>query len=287
MKGIVALLLITLAAGGSANAAPVVLDLSRSHSFEDLMRSGLSIKEIAGGLHGQAYSIQSQEVEIRLPAGRSITQTMVLGTIDTQNGELRQLSMYGEVMPLEQAVQIAHLFHQSYDLPTAAMTAWKDANRNGIRSVNGYSVSPVLQYYPIISLAIDGSINQLYPWVVRFEIDWGWKEQREWNEERAWRELPRPAIAAISLDPPGGLRYDPRDAYKESLEAQAKFEKELAAKGATSTPTATQSTSIKAKPEFPLVIQPEHPLSFPRSWIVGAILLLAVAGGTLFKFLRK
>jgi len=286
MKGFLAMLLIAFA-GLSAGAAPVILDLSRSHSVEDLKRSGLRINEIAGGLHGQAYSFQNQEVEIRLPAGRSITQNMVLGTIDTKDGKLSQLSMYGDVMPLEQAIQIAHLFHQSYGLPTAELTAWKNANQNGIRSVNGYSVSPVLKYYPIVSLAIDGSINQLYPWVIRVEIDWGWKEQRDWNEERVWRELPPPVTAAISLNPPSGKKYERRDAFKESLEEQAKFEKDLAAKGATSTPTAPQLTPTKVTPESSSIVQPESQQSSLWPWIIAAILLLAVAGGVIFKLLRK
>ena len=170
MKGIVALLVITLAAGGSANAAPVVLDLSRSHSVEDLKRSGLRIKEIAGGLHGQAYSFQNQEVEIRLPAGRSITQTMVLGTIDTRDGKLRQLSMYGGVMPLEQAAQVARMFLQSVGLPLNELDIWKQRNLNRGLSSDGFSASPILKYYPVIGIAVTSSQNKLYPWVVRFEI---------------------------------------------------------------------------------------------------------------------
>lgn len=68
---------------------------------------------------------------------------------------------------------------------------------------------------------------------------------------------------------------------------EPKFEKELTAKGATSAPTATPSTSAKAPPQSSPIAQVEPPRSSPLPWIIGAILLLAVAGGILFKLLRK
>lgn len=271
-----------------ASAAPVVLDLSRSHSVEDLKRSELRVKEIAGGLHGQAYSFQNQEVEILLPRGRSFKQTVVLGTIDTKDGELTRLYMSGGVMPREQAVQIAHLFHQSYGLPDAKLTEWNITNQSSVRSVNGYAISPVLKSYPIVSLAIDDSINKLYPWVIRFEVEWGWKEQRDWNEERAWRELPLPAVAAISLNPPSGQKYERRDAFKETLEEQKKFEQELATKGATSIPKKIPGpTALTATPNASLALQAEPSPSTSWRWIIGTIYFLSVAGGIFLKFRRK
>jgi len=286
MKGLLAILLIACAAA-AANAAPVVLDLSHSHTVDDLKRSGLRVTEIAGGLHGQAYSLQNQEVEIRLPAGRSIIQNIVLGTIDTKEDKLTDLFMFGEVMPHNQALQVATLFHQSFGLPLNQLSTWDIQNKQKIRDGEPYSISANLNFYPRIGVAIKPSMNGLYPWVISFSLSWEWDKQRDWNEERAWRELPPPAIAAISLNPPSGQKYERRDAFKETLAEQAKFEKELAAKGATSTPTATQSNLTKATPDSSPVVQAEPSKSTPWTWIIAAILLLAVAGGVIFKLLRK
>lgn len=270
-----------------ANAAPVVLDLSRSHSVEDLKRSGLRVKEIAGGLHGQAYSFENQDIELLLPRGRSVKQTVVLGTIDTKEGYLTDLFMYGNVMPQDQAVKVAHEFIKTFGLSLGPLNKWETQNRDKARNGEPFSVSANLNFYPRIGIGIKPSMNGLYPWVVNLSLSWSWDKQRDWNEDRVWRELPPPAATAISLDPPSGQTYERREAYKESLEEQAKFEKELATKGATSTPTATHSNPTKATQKPSPVVQSEPSKSSPLPWIIGAILLLAVAGGILLKLRRK
>jgi hypothetical protein len=281
MKSYFAMLLIACA-GLAANAAPVVVDLSRSHTVDDLKRSGLRITKIAGGLHGQAYSFQNQEVVIRLPAGRSITQNVVLGTIDTKEDELTDLFMYGEVMPHDQALQVATLFHQSFGLPLHQLGNWGAQNKQKIRDGEPYSISANMNFYPRTGIAIKPSMNGLYPWVISFSLSWEWDKQRDWNEERASRELPPPTTASLSLNPPSGQKYERRDAYKETLEAQAQFEKELAAKGPAPAPTMTPSSPAPiSTPKSSPVGQSEPQQSTTWPWIIGAILLLAVVGGIL------
>jgi len=288
MRAISGIAILTTCFAIMANAAPVVLDLSRSHSVEDLKRSGLRVKEIAGGLHGQAYSFQNQEVEILLPAGRSFRQKVALGTIDTRDSQLTRLSMYGGVMPHDEAIQVMRMFLESFDLSVTPFDEWEAQNRGKIRNAEPYSASANLRFYPRVSLGLGPSMNGLYPWVIELLISWDWDKQRDWNEERAWRELPPPTVASISLNPPSGQRYERGDAYKETLEAQAQFEKELAAKGSAPTPTMTPVTSAPTPmPKASPVVQAEQSKSFPWSWIIGAILLLAVAGGIFMKFLRK
>ncbi len=68
---------------------------------------------------------------------------------------------------------------------------------------------------------------------------------------------------------------------------EPKLEKKLTAKGATSAPTATPSTSAKVPPQSSPVAQVEPPKATPLPWIIGAILLLAVVVGILFKLRRK
>ena len=208
----------------SAVAAPVVLDLSHSHTVADLKRSGLQVKEIAGGLHGQAYSFQNQEVTILLPGGRSITQNMVLGTIDTKEDSLTELYMYGDVMPHDQAVQVERMFHESFGLPLDRLNLWDARNRDKTRNGEPYSISANLNFYPRVGVGIKSGMNDLYPWIISSSLSWHWDEHRNWNEERSWRELPPPTIAAISLNPPSGVKYDLGDAYRGILAWQAVHE---------------------------------------------------------------
>jgi hypothetical protein len=265
-----------------ASAAPLLLDLSRSHSIETLKRSGIRVNEIAGGLRGQAYLFENLEIEILLPGGRSFKQAVVLGTIDTKDGEITRLYMSGGVMPHDEAIEVMRLFHERFYLPMDSFDAWETRNRGKIRNAEPYSVSTNERFYPRVSLGMDVSMNGLYPWVIGLLISWDWEKQRDWNEERAWREMPPSKDSAISLDPPSGQKHQRREAYKESLNEQAKFEKELAAKGQTRPPSMTS-----APPQSPLVVEPMQSKISSIPWVIGAILLIAVAVGVLFKFRRK
>jgi hypothetical protein len=269
-------------------ASLVVVDFSRSHSVDDLKRSGLALKEIAGGAGERDLVFEKQDVKILLPGGRSIQQRVELGIVDTKDGLLARLSMTGGVMPQEQAFQVAKSFVRSFELPAKKLLEWNERNQNKQFSSDQFSASPSLAFYPIVGLSVDSSMNKLYPWVVRFEIEWGWREQRDWNEERVWRELPQPAVAEISLNPPSGQTYERKDAFKETLEEQAGFEKVLTAKGQTATPAIPASPSSgRSEPESPSAVQLETPKSFSWLWLIGGVFLLVAAGGILFEFLRK
>jgi hypothetical protein len=275
----------------TAWASPTVLDFSRSHTMEDLRQSGLEISEMYSGVF-ESYSFKNQEVEIRLPAGRSIHHNIELGIIDTKNKQLVRISMTGDVMPHDQAYKVAMLFHKSFGLSQNSLTQWEIVNRGKIRNGEGYSISANLNYYPRISFGIDPSINGLYPWVVNLLISWDWDKQREWNEERAWRELPPPSsqLATISLNPPSGSKYERKEAYKkeiaetEALRAKLRAEGKLAA--VQESPTVkTLKPESTAEPVQASLAQPS-PSTPAWPWAVG-LLLLAVMGGVWWKFLRK
>jgi hypothetical protein len=269
-------------------AAPVRVDLSRSHTIEDLRGSGLLLNEIRGGTDEQDFSFQNQEIEVLLPGGRIIRQFVELGIVDSKKGLLSRFSITGEVMPHEQAVQVAKMFHESFGLSLNQLNEWDAENSQRIRDGEPYSMSANLNFYPRIGVAIKPSMNGLYPWVISLSVSWDWSKHRDWSEERAWRELAAPANAAISLNPPSGLKYDRRKAYKEALEAQAKFEQELAAKGRASTPeTNSRPTSLKVtpKPSPTVNAEPQNFVLWP--WIIAILLFLAIVSGFMFKFLRK
>jgi hypothetical protein len=282
------LLITAIMACASAFASPVTVDFSRSHTIDDLEQSGLELKRIAGGLKGQAYAFQNQDIRILLPGGRSISQLVVLGTADTENDQLTRISMTGEVMPHDQAFEVARTFHQAFGLKTGELEDWHKRNIGKVRDAEPYSVSANLNFYPRIGISIRQSMNALYPWVIGVSISWDWDKQRDWDEERVWRELPPLSVAAISLNPPSGEAYDRRDAYKELLEEQRIFEQELAATGQAPNPAMVPSASDPTTTPKPSpAVQVEPSKSFPWPWVIGAILLLVVVGGILFKFLRK
>jgi hypothetical protein len=89
------------------------------------------------------------------------------------------------------------------------------------------------------------------------------------------------------------VKVDPRT-YREALEEEMQASQH--AKVTTSTaPAQTTSMPPMATPDHQPksvkapspVVQAESPKSSPLPWIIGAILFLAVAGGILFKFLRR
>ena len=206
------------------NAGALKLDFSRSHTVEDLRRSGLLLNEIRGGTNEQDFSFENQEVEVLLPGGRRISQIVEFGIIDSKNGLLTRLSISGGVMPQNQAYQVARIFHQSFGLPLDELEEWNQRNKGGGLSSDAFGSPTPQTYYPAVGIGIVPGTNKLYPWDINLVLEWGRKSQRDWNEERVWRELSPPANAAISLEPPSGLRYERGDAYKGTLEAQKRFE---------------------------------------------------------------
>jgi hypothetical protein len=150
-------------------------------------------------------------------------------------------------MPLEQAYLVAESFVKSFGLSRKSLSQWKERNEGKSFSSDRFEASPVLDFYPVVSLTIAGSQNKLYPWVVRLNMQWGWREHEDWDEERVWQELPPPEIPEISLNPPSGLAYDRQDAYEEALKKQAEHERELAEEGVL--PPHLQSTPEKQPEE--------------------------------------
>lgn len=283
-----ALVFVSMAYG--VMAAPVILDFSRSHAVSDLNNSTLQIVEVAGGLDGQAYSFQNQELEIHLPANRSIILNAVQGTIDTKGNQLTRFSMYGHVMPHDQAVLIGRAFLECFNLPLTEFSVWEENSKNQGRNVREFSVSANYASYPRIGFGIVPSMNGLYPWVVDVLLSWNWDKQRDWNEERAWKELspPAPGRELISLNSPNGLTYERKTAYSEII-----AESEVLQKRVNTVPAQPSEPVIPAKPELkPTIIQPvpevtkvEEPES--TGWIAWTVAVIGVISGLWLWFKKR
>ena len=199
--------------------------------MDDVLESELNLREISGGAGERNFTFKNQNIKVLLPNGRSITQQVKLGVIDTENQLITRFSFTGTVMPQEQAFKIATMFHKSFNIPLEELNEWNLENKENQFIRRAFGATSGWGFYPRASMAIESSVNKLYPCVVRCLIEWERKEQDDWSEARVWNELPPPEIPEISLNPPSALTYDRRDAYKEALEEQAEYERELAEQG--------------------------------------------------------
>jgi hypothetical protein len=194
-------------------AAPVVLDFSRSHTMEDVRRSGLKVTELGGLTYSKFYHFESQEVSVVLPGRREFHLFVKDGFFTVSNGALRDFDLCGGVVPQDQVRLVAASFCQSFDLSKLKLEEWYARNAGTIHSSDTIGFSPNLAYYPLVTLRASDSMNPRYPWTLAFHIVWNDERQRDWSEERVWAELALPSHKVISLNPPSGLKYNRADAY--------------------------------------------------------------------------
>ena len=205
-------------------AAPAVLDFSRSHTIEDVRRSGLKIKLLTGykGSHLAYVYEEETDVVVLLPSGRKISQKITIAHIDAVDGVLTRLALHSGVMPQDQAYQVAGTFCDSFNLSHDELEDWYRLNLGKKYDNKNIYLGSDNSYYPGVTLQAAPSFSTSYPWMIRLLIKWNWNGHRGKDEGQTWRDFPAPAMPEISLNPPSGLRYDRADDFKpyiESLEA--------------------------------------------------------------------
>jgi hypothetical protein len=222
MRRLCAILAVLVTAIG-LEAAPAVLDFSRSHTMEDVRRSGLRFKRLSDFGHSVAYVYEEdRDIVVLLPGGRKISQRITIAHLFEKDGVLTRLALHSGVMPQDQAYQVAGTFCDSFNLSHDKLEAWYQLNFGKKYDNEPLNINADDKYYPAVDLELFPSFSTTYPWSIRFHIQWNWTEHRGKDEEQTWREFPTPAMPEISLNPPSGLRYDRADDFKpyiESLEA--------------------------------------------------------------------
>ena len=213
-------------------AAPAVLDFSRSHSMEDVRRSGLRFKRLSDFGHSVAYVYEEdRDIVVLLPGGRKISQRISIAHLKEKDGVLTLLSLHSGDKPQDQAYQVAGTFCDSFNLSHDKLEAWYQLNFGKKYDNEPLNISADDKYYPAVDLELFPSFSTTYPWSIRFHIEWNWSKQRGRTEEQTWREFPTPAIPEISLNPPSGLRYDRADDFKPYiLRLEANFRQSKKAK---------------------------------------------------------
>lgn len=277
IRHLIGALLLLLSASG-LDAAPAVLDFSRSHTIEDVRRSGLKIKLLTGykGSHLAYVFEEESDIVVILPGGRKISQKITIALIDAKNGILTHLDLRGGVMPQDQAYEVAGNFCDSFNLPREKLESWYQRNLGQQYSVDRLGLSPNASYYPRVTLGVSAGYSKLYPWCVSLLVTWNWNVHRGWDEGRAWREFPEPSIPEISLNPPSGLKYDVADDFKPFVET-------LKAAFGQSKKTQVQGSGYNggttAPPGDVVPKAPADPVDRGDRWwfwISGAVLLLTV-----------
>ena len=70
-------------------AAPAVLDFSRSHTIEDVRRSGLNFKRLSDLGHSVAYVYEEdRDIVVLLPGGRKVSQRITIAHLKEKDGIL-------------------------------------------------------------------------------------------------------------------------------------------------------------------------------------------------------
>ncbi len=290
MRFSIGALLLLLSASG-LDAAPAVLDFSRSHTIEDVQRSGLKIKLLTGYKGARlAYVFEEErDVIVLLPGGRKISQKITIAHIDAVDGILTRLSLHGGVMPQDQAYQVAGMFCDSFNLSHDKLEVWYQLNFGKKYDNKPLNIYADDKYYPAVDLELFPSFSTSYPWSIRFHIQWNWTEHRGKDEEQTWRDFPTPTIPEISLNPPSGLKYDRADDFKpyiESLEAafgQSKKAKSTRAKG--SGPGGTVAPPTAAVSKDPAA--PVYPGVRWWLWALGGVALISAALWLVWRAYRK
>ena len=233
MRRLCSILAVLVAAIG-LEAAPAVLDFSRSHTIEDVRRSGLKIKLLTGYKGSRlAYVFEEEtDVVVLLPSGRKISQKITIAHIDAVDGILTRIALHSGVMPQDQAYQVAGTFCDSFNLSHDELEDWYRLNLGKKYDNEDIYLGSDNSYYPRVTLQAAPSFSTSYPWMIRLLIRWNWNGHRGKNEEQTWRDFPSPAMPEISLNPPSGLKYDLADDFKPYIESlEANFRKSKKAKG--------------------------------------------------------
>lgn len=194
-----------------------VLDLSQSHDVGQLTNSHLLYVEQQGKAIGRAFSMEKQNVLVKIPGGRSFQKKIELGNIKSENGKLLTFGFNGLAMPLDEVYVAAKKAHISLGIPQERLDKWYAESKQKGRNANSFSNGTKGDFYPSVTIQIHSTMNPKYPWFIRLTMGWNITRKSKGKDE-AWGWKNNPAApdgyAHVSLDAPSGKIYDRKDAYR-------------------------------------------------------------------------
>ncbi len=262
-----------------------VLDFTKNHTEEDLKGAGLEYKKALGDSSYEVLLFQNQKINVEIPGGRRFEQKVVMGSISIRDGRLQEFETYGVIMPQDEAYEVAKMLHISLGLPLDELDQWYEKNKGKARDTNPYDISNS-NIFPVVSIGIHTSMNELYPWTVALKLSWNLRIHKDWDEQRAAQEnQPPPAgYETVSLEPPSGNIYDGRDAYKHLREEQEKFEKAQKEKEASNLSSRPRVKTSKAKIKTPPTsVARQSKQNSPSVWIVIGLFIIVGVGAIILK----
>ena len=133
---------------------------------------------------------------------------MTQGSLVYESGQLRTMGSYGEMMPLEEVLVLARRLHALIGEDTADLEKW--AVTEGPKGIDGQTFSfGARDCNPVVDCEIRRSAGSIFPWKIFLGV--GWLSEKEMK-----KPLPFPfkAEGTVSIDPPSGKRYTPKEDFR-------------------------------------------------------------------------
>lgn len=287
---LLALLLLELLAGASNSMAQNTIDFSKGTNLKAVYDAGLRPWRVRPD-EMRSLKITNQELRVIAPGATSFIFDVEIGNFGLLAGnDLSKAEFISHPMSLSQAAAKAREVCLALNISMAGLE----------EKVSQFATlgkrTPVPQYWngrgEKSGTRFDVTLSPLFGFdetrgkvFVAFDFYQRGKPMKFLTEP----VKPPPGYEHMSMDPPetNPSKPFPDPAYSFDKMKQ-RIEEAKAAEGRASTPTmAPSSPPPFATPKPSPVVQTESPKSVAWPWIISAILLLAVAGGVLIKFLPK
>lgn len=209
--------------------AQIRIDLQRSHHVQQVLSSGVKYQTSPGIDGRKSIFLEPANLVFILPGGQALqARAEYCALKSTADGRLRTLTFHGQILPDEEAYQIALKLHQAFSIPLDRLEQWKKDIAGKGRDAPTFSTGKK-DYYPHVFIGMQSSMNTKYPWYLLIEL--GWNAEDDDTRDEAWGEMnnPRPprGLEQASLDSPSGSIYDRKEAYAHLVKAQEELDQKL------------------------------------------------------------
>ncbi len=196
--------------------AQTLLDFRTSHTVQQAVAAGITTRDFKQGENEVLHVMGPENLVIALPGGQQVHWKTSFGTfVSGADGSLRNLEVFGPVLPADEAYAVALKAHQAFGIPTDRLENWKQETASKGRFAMAFS-NGQNAFYPHVFIEMQHSMNALYPWHLRVELSWNGLPQDKHDE--AWgaahNPRPPPGFENVSFDAPSGRTYDRADAYQ-------------------------------------------------------------------------
>jgi hypothetical protein len=272
------------------------IDFSKSTNLKALYDAGLRPWRVRPDEISNLL-VTEQQVRVIAPNGKSFSMSLEIGDFAVlAENQLNTADFISHPTSLDNALRLAKDICQSLGVNVARGDGMGSVDEKASEISTLGNKTPVPQYWngrsEINGMRYSVTLQPLFGYketLAKVNVTLDFYQRGKPMKFLTVPIKPPPGYEHMSMEPPETNPSKPFPNPEYSFENMVKrVEAAKEAEGRAATPTMTPSasaptTTLKPSP----VSQTESQKSFPWSWIIGAILLLAVAGGVLFMFLRK